>query len=466
MTHEVLDQVSHPQIILDDRAAAKSRRPPVQTPERTLAMKKSLRSRPVLAKGRAVVGIDVGKRKHAATALTPQGEVIAQLASFPNTRQGVDQLEKQVLRKAGGPSKVLVGMEATGHYWMCLYHELTRRGYACVVVNPLQTNARSSARIRKTRTDKIDSLTIARLILSGEARATRVPDPKTTELRLLVRHRQRLIHAAGDMERYAHTLVDRVFPEYADVFCKVFLSSSQKLIREIGLAPGKLAERADEVRELLRRAGRGRITSQTIDQLLEAAKQSIGTRQAEDLAESQLRSIFDYLETLRQQIADIEKQLDERAQQLDSPLFSLGLTGPLVATIHAETDPIGDFTRPEQYVAYAGLDPSLHDSGDTIQWRGKISKRGSPLLRHALYLAAFVVYRRHDYFRRIYRKHRSRGKKHCNALVVVARRLARVIWRLLTDGRPFTQRPPKTACPPGKPRNTARSTRKAVYARA
>jgi transposase len=465
MTHEVLDQVSHPKIFLDDRAAVIGRRPERQTPERTRPMKKSFRGRPVLAKGRAVVGIDVGKRKHAATALTPQGEVIAQLSSFPNTRAGIDLLEKEILRKAGGPSKVLIGMEATGHYWMCLYHELVRRGYACVVVNPLQTNARSRGRIRKTRTDKIDSLTIARLILSGEARATRVPDPKITELRLLVRHRQRLLHATSDMERYAHTLVDRVFPEYADVFSKVFLSSSQKLIREIGLAPGKLVERADQVRELLCRAGRGRIASETIDQLLAAAKESIGTRQAEDLAESQLRSIFDYLATVRQQIADIEKQLDERAEQLDSPLFSLGLSGPLVAAIHAETDPIGDFTRPEQYVAYAGLDPSLHESGDTIQWRGKISKRGSPLLRHALFLAAFVVYRHHDYFRRIYRKHRSRGKKHRNALVIVARRLARVIWRLLTDGRPFTQRPPKTACPLGKPRNTARSTQRPVHAR-
>ncbi|MCL4191711.1 MAG: IS110 family transposase [Thermoguttaceae bacterium] len=429
-------------------------------------MKKSLPSRPVLAKGRAVVGIDVGKRKHAATALTLQGEVIARLASFPNTRQGVDQLEKEVLRKAGGPSKVLVGMEATGHYWMCLYHELTRRGYACVVLNPLQTNARSSARIRKTRTDKIDSETIARLILSGEAKATRVPDPKITELRLLVRHRHRLLCAAGDMERYAHTLVDRVFPEYADVFCKLFLSSSQKLIRQIGLAPGKLVERADEVRELLRRAGRGRIAPETIDQLLEAAKESIGTRQAEHLAESQLRSIFDHLETVRQQIAYIEKQLDERVQPLDSPLFSLGITSPLVAAIHAESDPIADFTSPEQYVAYAGLDPSLHDSGDTIQRRGKISKRGSPLLRHTLYLAAFVVYRRHDYFRRIYRKHRSRGKKHRNALVIVARRLARVIWRLLSDGRPFTARPPKAACPMAKPHKSRKSTRKAVCARA
>jgi len=427
-------------------------------------MKKSLRCRPVLAKGRAVVGIDVGKRKHAATALTPQGELIAQLSSFPNTRQGVDQLEKQVLRKAGGPGKVLVGMEATGHYWMCLYHELTRRGYACVVLNPLQTNARSSARIRKTRTDKIDSLTIARLILSGEAKATRVPDPKTTELRLLVRHHRRLIHAAADMERYAHSLVDRIFPEYADVFCKVFLSSSQKLIRQIGLAPAKLVHNADEVRQLLRRAGRGRIASQTIDQLLAAAQQSIGTRQAEDLAESQLRSIFDYLATVRQQIADIEQQLGQRVKQLDSPLFSLGINSPLVAAIHAETDPIGDFTRPEQYVAYAGLDPSLHDSGDTIQRRGKISKRGSPLLRHALFLAALVVSGRHDYFRRIYRKHRSRGKTHRNALVIVARRLARVIWRLLTDRRPFTARPPKTPSPFTKPGKPVGSTAKAVCA--
>lgn len=429
-------------------------------------MNKSLRSRPVLAKGRAVVGIDVGKRKHAATALTPQGEVIAQLASFPNTRAGIDVLETEVLRKAGGPSKVLVGMEATGHYWMCLYHELTRRGYACVVLNPLQTNARSRASIRKTRTDKIDSGTIARLILSGEARATRVPEPKTTELRLLVRHRHRLLRAAGDMERYAHTLVDRIFPEYADVFCKPFLPSAQKMIHQIGLAPGKLVEHSDQVRELLHRAGRGRIASETIDQLLEAAQESIGTRQAEELAESQLRSVFDYLETVRQQIDDIEKQLDQRAEELDSPLFSLGITGPLVAAIHAESDPIGDFTKPEQYVAYTGLDPSLHDSGDTIHRRGKISKRGSPLLRHTLYQAAFVVYRRHDYFHRIYRKHRNQGKKHCNALVIVARRLARVIWRLLTDGRPFAKRPPKATCPTAKPRKSAKSNRKTVCSHA
>jgi transposase len=422
-------------------------------------MKKSPQGQPVLPRGRAVVGIDIGKGKHAATALSPQGEVIAQLASFPNTRHGVDQLEQEALRKAGGPGKVLVGMEATGHYWMCLYHELTRRGYACVVFNPLQTNARSRACIRKTRNDKIDSRTIARLVLAGEAKATRVPEVKITELRLLVRHRHRLLQAAGDMERYAQTLVDRIFPEYAGVFCRPFLPSAQKLIRHIGIAPDKLVKHAEQVRELLRIAGRKQIAGEKIEQLLKAAQESIGIRQAEDVIEGQLRSIFDYLDTVRQQIADIDKQLDERAQELDSPLYSLGITSPMVATIHAESDPISDFATPEQYVAYTGLDPSRHESGDTIAWRGKISKRGSPLLRCTLYLVAFAIHRRQEYFKRIYRKHRAKGKKHSNALVIVARRLARVIWRLLTDDRGFTKRAPKPVSPSGKPRNSAKSTK-------
>jgi len=62
-------------------------------------MKRLEPGKPVLAKGRAVVGIDVGKRKHAATALTPNGEMIAQLASFANTREGIDLLEKFSSRK-------------------------------------------------------------------------------------------------------------------------------------------------------------------------------------------------------------------------------------------------------------------------------------------------------------------------------------------------------------------------------
>jgi len=132
----------------------------------------------------------------------------------------------------------------------------------------------------------------------------------------------------------------------------------------------------------------------------------------------------------------------------------LGITANLVAVIHAESDPIQDFRSADQYVAYAGLDPSSHRSGDTIDRRGKISKRGSPTLRRALYLAAFVVTRKHACFRRIYQRHRRQGKGHTNALVIVARHLARVVWRLLTDGREFTKRPPNNNFPSPQGRRT------------
>ncbi len=280
---------------------------------------------PVLAQGRAVVGIDIGKRKHAATALSPQGEILAQLASFPNTREGLDRLEKEVLRPAGGPGKVLVAREATGHYWMCLRAEWERRGYDTVVLNPIQTNARARAQIRKTRNDRIDSACIARLILSGHAQATRVPDEPTAELRLLTRHRRRL----------------RV-----------------------------LVQQTPQVRDLLRTASRNRLAPETVTQLLQAAQTSIGLRQAEDVVQRQLVSILDFRQTLREQIEHIEQELKQRIKELQSPLLSLGISSTLAATIHAETDPIGDFRTPDQYVAYAGLDPSLHESGDTVHWRG------------------------------------------------------------------------------------------------
>ena len=146
---------------------------------------------------RNTVGIDIGKRKHAATAVTPKGAVIASLKSFENNQAGVDLLERQVLLPATSKSKPRIAMEATGQYWNALHDELQRRGYPCVVLNPIQTGNRSSKRIRKTKTDPTDSELIAKTILAGDAQATLVPDESIYELRLLVRHRWRMIRVHG-----------------------------------------------------------------------------------------------------------------------------------------------------------------------------------------------------------------------------------------------------------------------------
>jgi transposase len=403
----------------------------------------------VLVDHRNIVGIDIGKRKHAATALTPKGAVIASLATFENNKCGVDQLERQILAPATNRSKPMVVMEATGMYWNALHDELLRRGYACVVLNPIQTNARSARSIRKTQTDRIDSETIARTVLAGDAQSTLIPDEPMHELRLLVRHRWRLIRSQNTILLYAISLVDRVFPEFEDVFSKPFLTSVRTLIREIGLTPNVLVANKRKVRELLEKTSRKRLTPETINDLLKRAKDSIGTRQGETVVNEQLRMIVDYLDFMDSQVEQINKELRLRMEELQPQIMTLGIGPEIAATILAESGAIERFAGPREYSAYCGLDPSVRDSGDSIRGASRISKRGSPLLRWAMYMTAIAVYKKHRDFTKIYVRHTKqqpkgqRQKGHRYALIAVAHKVARVIWRLMKDDRPFNKTPPK-----------------------
>jgi transposase len=252
-----------------------------------------------------------------------------------------------------------------------------------------------------------------------------------------------MIRVHGVVLRYAIGLLDRVFPEYDGVFCKPFLTSIRTLIREIGLTPKTLVAKQDEVKKILEKASRKRLSSETIDELLKRAKCSIGTQQGEDVVNEQFRMVVDYLDFVEDQIQSINKQLQERMAALNTPLMSLGIGAEVAATILAESGDIRRFPGPGEYAAFCGLDPSVRDSGDSIRGVSHISKRGAPLLRWALYVSAQTVTNKHRDFAKIYERHVNRHKGHRFALIAVAHKLARVIWRLVKDDRSFTKRPPK-----------------------
>ena len=130
-----------------------------------------------------------------------------------------------------------------------------------------------------------------------------------------------------------------------------------------------------------------RLRSETIDNLLQRAKTSIGTRQGEAVVNNQLRMIVDYLDFMDDQVEQIGRELRCRMEALNCPIMSLGI-GPEslfgrstgAATILAESGAIERFAGPREYAAFCGLDPSVRDSGDSIHGISHISKRGSPLL--------------------------------------------------------------------------------------
>jgi len=399
---------------------------------------------PVKSDGRNVVGIDIGRKKHVAAGVRASGELAGPRIAFTNDRPGIDRLEKMLLVPLGGPENVLVAMEATGHYWMPVASELARHGYECAVINPIQTRAKFRTRIRKSKTDKIDAESIAHLALGGEAHTARIPDEPVFELRMLARHRWRLVGQIGDLARFGLTLVDRVFPEFAASLSNPLGPTGRAIIREIGLAPMAVAAARERFVAIAKEASRGKIDARLANEIVNRASCSIGIRAGEQVLVEQLRGTIDLMEAAEKQRDALDAVLKQRVAELDSPLTDLGLSAPIVATIHGESDPVSDFPHAWQYAAFAGVEPSTFASGDYVRTSDTpISKRGSPYLRHALYLGALSVYRKHTFFKRCYERHRSRGRHHTDALVIVTHKLARVTWRLLTDNRRFTARPPK-----------------------
>jgi transposase len=405
--------------------------------------------KPVPPRGRNAVGIDIGRKRHAASGVRPDGEKIGK-TMLANDRQGVDRIEGLLLKPLGGPDGALVAMEATGHYWKPVCHELMRRGYETVVINPIQTRGAFRSRIRKAKTDKLDATSIAELVLSGKAHAARIPEECTLELRMLARHRWRLVDYVTSLAVFAHALIDQVFPEFAHAFSDPLCTTARAIINHIGLAPDDIAADRDALLAVVRSASRGALGQSKADLIIECAKRSIGIRVAERVMVDQLRSVFALMKTLEAQRDELDEQLAARVAQLNSPLTSLGLNAPVIATIHGESDPVTDFPHAWQYAAFTGLEPSTFSSGNYKKYTNTpISKRGSPYLRRAFYTAAMALYRKHTYLHRCYTRHKSKGRHHTDALVIVAHKLARITWRLLTDNRPYTARPPKRA-PNGK----------------
>lgn len=106
----------------------------------------------------------------------------------------------------------------------------------------------------------------------------------------------------------------------------------------------------------------------------------------------------------------------------------------------SEVGDINRFPKPEQLVAYAGLDPRVHQSGISVNGKGYISKRGNKILRTRLFNAASVAVLHDNDFKTFFQKKRGEGKPYRVALVAVMRKMAHVIHAVWTRGTPYVAR--------------------------
>ena len=140
-----------------------------------------------------------------------------------------------------------------------------------------------------------------------------------------------------------------------------------------------------------------------------------------------------------QQIDEIQSQINELLNLIDSPILSItGIGNRLGAIILAETKNIDNFSSPAQLQAFAGLDPSIYQSGQ-MDNSGRMVKRGSHYLRYALMMAAESICRYSPHFKAYLALKRSQGKHYYVAVSHAAKKLIRVIYHLLKTNQTFDE---------------------------
>ena len=113
------------------------------------------------------IGIDVAKDKHDCFIMNTEGEILADVFTISNNREGFESLLSRIRFCTTSSDKIKIGLEATGHYSYNILGFLLDSGLATYVINPLHTNLyRKSLSLRKTKTDRVDARTIAAMLMS------------------------------------------------------------------------------------------------------------------------------------------------------------------------------------------------------------------------------------------------------------------------------------------------------------
>ena len=370
------------------------------------------------------VGIDISKYKHDFCIISNVGELIVENLSFQNNKIGFQCLLEHL--KPYNKSDIRIAFEATGHYSLNLELFLINNGYTYIKTNPLIIHKFLKARsLRRTKTDKADSLTIAKFLMSIPYQPNSDLLYNIFTLKSLCRARENLIKERSKFAVLLTNELDKSFPELKPFFNNM-ISTTLLYILEKYTNTNHIATMKDY--ESIRKLSCGKFTYAKFAQLKELAKNSVGFHNENtDLLISTYVSIYN---DFNNKIDPIEKQISTIVKVLNPRMLTIpGIGETSVVTILSEYRDIKNFSNPNKMLAFAGLDPSINQSG-TLEYNGKMVKHGSGHLRYAIMNSAMAILRFSPEFYDYYLKKRSEGKCHRVALSHVCKKLIRVIYSL------------------------------------
>lgn len=172
-------------------------------------------------------------------------------------------------------------------------------------------------------------------------------------------------------------------------------------------------------------------------------KQRLGSTKRKQLpntksVEAKLRRVIARVHTFAEELVAEATAHPSLEEQLIDSIPGFGTT--LAAIVHHELGDISRFKNSRSVIAYAGLDPRVIQSGTMLNTHGRLTKRGSTELRHALFIAANVAVRWEPELKQYYQKKRAQGHTHIAVLCMVSRKLLYRICAVLKEKRTYIPR--------------------------
>ncbi len=385
------------------------------------------------------IGIDVASSKHDCVIMDQHRKVLEEPFTIKNNIYGFTKLKERI-EKHKDNQEICIGLESTGHYGNNLITFLsTNDQYIVYVVNPLLTSiARRSSSLRKTKTDKTDSIAICIFLITNFStlKPYTLKSYHTLKLKSLSRLRLSLIKQQSLFKVEFTRLVSLTFPELSGFTHKIHSKSNYALFAEIGLPEDISNTRIDKLTNVLNKASHGWFHLEKAKELKEIAKLSIGTKG--EYYKLQFQIAINSITHFNKHI----KLIDQEIKTIMNNHYKFIMTIPGIkyttgAAIVSEIGDISNFKSPDSLVAFAGLDPSVYQSGDFSSTRNKMSKRGSRYLRNAIWTSASVIVHHDPVFSAYYSKKIKQGKHHNNAIGHVCKKLTRVIYSVMKSQNNF-----------------------------
>ena len=384
------------------------------------------------------VGIDAASKKHDFTITNGNGEVLVKPTTIGNDMKGFKKLHTEITSCTELPDEVCIGIEETGIYAKNLLSFLHASGFIVFSLNPLLTShGQKSVSLRKTKTDKIDATAICRYIRLHHS----MLNPYTPtlynydELKSLSRIRFDKLKTLSRAKMEYTRLLMIMFPEFVKYYDQ-HSKWARELLENYPTTVQIARMHLDTLIGILRIKGNRAEAAEHIKAL---AKQTIGQLSTTD--KLLLTSALDDIKHFEAQLKTIDDAIDELMEGFEFFKSIPGIGNITGAMILGEIGNINRFKSASSLLAFAGLDPSVYQSGEYESKNPRISKRGSAYLRSALYTAtrvACVGKGKDNKFRQKYLKKISQNKHHNSAVCAVCKNMVNTIFKMLQTGEFFS----------------------------